>query len=103
MMKGKLVANGPPEAFGIEVQPQPDGSFLGRVKDLPGLYMQGATLEQLAHRVASVVSLLTVAAKMTGTTLDALWNEKEGLLEVEVLGEIKNGQATFTGGKAGNA
>src|SRR4249920_3117774 len=100
MKNAKIEATGPPVALGFEVQKQADGTILARLPELPGIYFHGKDMTDLAHKASATVSLLTVAAKMTGTTLEKLWNGKTDMVEVEIIGEgTKDGRLTFTGGK----
>lgn len=104
MNKVKLEANGPPMALGIQIQAQPDGSYLARLTELPGMYFAGNSIEEVAHRASAAVSLLMVAAKLTGTTLEQIWADKEGMIQTQVVaGGLNGGQIAFTGGKGGNA
>jgi predicted RNase H-like HicB family nuclease len=103
MEHAKLEANGPPVLLTVEVHKGADGTFYARFPQLPGMYFSGKTQEEVSHVAASAMSLLTVAAKMTGGTVEQLWKEKGGLVQSEVIGEEKNGQIAYTGGKHGNA
>jgi predicted RNase H-like HicB family nuclease len=103
MEHAKLEATGPPVLLTVEVHKGIDGSFYARFPQLPGMYFSGRTQEEVSHIAASAMSLLAVAARMTGSTVEQLWAEKGGLVQSEIIGEEKNGQIAFSGRKAGNA